>query len=369
MHLKLSKKLFIFFIFLISISTFAFYKSNLFTQFGYLSDENPLVIHSQNGLKQKGVSWVAGRDPVTEEDLKPLLKNHVNWIVQTPFGWQRHYNFPALTFNKNGGWWGERDIGIKTTTEIAEEFGIHTLLKPHIWLRNRRDGKWRSEIRMDNEEDWQIWFDNYSKFILHYAELAEKLGIGVFCIGTELRATVREREKNWRRIIADIRKVYHGKLTYAANWYKEFEEVKFWDELDFIGIQGYFPLSKKKYPTVEMLKKGWLSHKKKILKIAQKFNKSIVFTEIGYKSTPDSSIEPWTWLNRRTRLNGEVDLQSQANCYEAFFQTFWQEDWFEGVYFWKWFPNHHRAGGPSNRDFTPQNKPAEQILSDWFAKP
>ena len=365
--MKPSKKLFIFFIILISIFTFAFFKRNPFLQIGNLSDETPPVIHSHNGLKQKGVSWVAGRQPITREDFKPLLKNHVNWIVQTPFGWQRQYNLPALAFSKNGGMWGERDIGVKKTTEIAEEFGIHTLLKPHIWLRNR-DGKWRSEIEMDNEEDWQTWFDNYRKFILHYAKLAEELDIPAFCIGTELRATVREREKNWRKIISDIRKVYHGKLTYAANWYKEFEEVKFWDDLDFIGIQGYFPLSKKKYPTVEMLKKGWSSHKKKILKIAQKFNKTIVFTEIGYKSTPDSSIEPWTWLNRRTRSNGEVDLQSQADCYEAFFQTFWHEDWFEGVYFWKWFPKHDRVGGEGNRDFTPQNKPAEKVLANWFGK-
>ena len=236
MHLKLSRKLFIFFISLILISTFAFYKSNPFTQFGYSSDENLPVINSQNGLKQKGVSWVAGREPITRKDFAPLLKNHVNWIVQTPFGYQQQYNLPALTFRtKNGVMWGERDIGVKTTTEIAEEFGIKTLLKPHIWLRNR-DGKWRSEIEMDNEEDWQTQFDNYSKFILHYAELAEELDIPALCIGTELRATVRERENNWRRIIADIRKVYHGKLTYAVNRYKEFEEVKFWDDQPFLRI-------------------------------------------------------------------------------------------------------------------------------------
>ena len=39
------------------------------------------------------------------------------------------------------------------------------------------------------------------------------------------------REKDWRRIIGEVRKVYDGKLTYSANWYREFEQITFWMSL------------------------------------------------------------------------------------------------------------------------------------------
>jgi hypothetical protein len=35
------------------------------------------------------------------------------------------------------------------------------------------------------------------------------------------------RPKYWQELILEIRKVYKGKLTYAANW-DEFKRVPFW---------------------------------------------------------------------------------------------------------------------------------------------
>jgi len=35
------------------------------------------------------------------------------------------------------------------------------------------------------------------------------------------------------------------------------EKITFWDELDYIGIQAYFPLVDNKYPTAEEISKGW----------------------------------------------------------------------------------------------------------------
>jgi hypothetical protein len=39
----------------------------------------------------------------------------------------------------------------------------------------------------------------------------------------------------------------------------------------------------------------------------------------------------------------------------------WNSPWLAGVYWWKWDTNT-KAGGVQNRQFTPQNKPAERIL-------
>lgn len=183
------------------------------------------------------------------------------------------------------------------------------------------------------------------------------------CIGTELRSTVDGHLDQWRRIIKEVRAVYDGKLTYAANWYAEFEEIAFWDELDYIGIQAYFPLSDAPDPTVEQLLAGWRDPLRQIETVQRKFDKPVVFTEVGYRSAAGAAGKPWEWPRRDEAV--EVDLDLQARCYEAFFRTFWARPWVAGVYWWKWFPADRRAGAPDT-DFTPQNKPAEAVMARWY---
>ena len=320
------------------------------------------------GFKYRGVNWVAG-DSASVESINNLKQHHIEWIAQTPFGWQKSYNHPVVHLNTktNKNYWGESDRGLIYTTRLAQAAGIKTLLKPHIWLSDRSGNKWLGDIQMNNEGDWQTWFKNYSAFIMHYAHLAEEHKIEGLCIGTELMNPAITHEKEWRQIIRDIRQVYHGQLTYAANWYLEYEQIKFWDALDFIGVQGYFPLTKNDNPTLAELRAGWKPYIKDLEKTAHKFNKPIVFTEVGYKSTTDAAIEPWKWPERGAQVDLNESYEVQANCYEALFQTLWHRKWFGGIFIWKWYPRV-RDNGRDHRDFTPQHKPAEKILTAWYGK-
>lgn len=139
--------------------------------------------------KQKGVCWVGGREVVTEKEFHALVANNVNWISQTPFAWQRDAGSSSIRMNTSSDriWWGESDDGISKTTELATKLGIKTILKPHIWVR---DG-WPGDVMMKSDTAWQNWFRNYEKFILHYARLAQKNKIEIFCIGTELQQTTK----------------------------------------------------------------------------------------------------------------------------------------------------------------------------------
>jgi hypothetical protein len=314
---------------------------------------------------QRGVNWVAGWK-VTAADLEPLVANHVDWIAQTPFGWQKDAGTPEVILATSGRvMWGETDEGLETTARLARDKGIKTLLKPHLWLMARGHSAWSGEIAMKDEEAWKQWFASYERFIVHYAELAERTGMEGLCVATELRGTV-SREADWRRVIASVRKVYHGKLTWASNWYQEHSEIGFWDALDFIGMQAYFPLTKSEKPTLEELQKGWQEHLPMIEALARKTGKPIVFTEMGYRSEANAAIEPWRWPERDPALRPAADLRTQELCYEAFFRTFWGKDWVGGAYIWKWYPGHARAGGEANADFTPQNKPAEKVMARFF---
>lgn len=316
--------------------------------------------------KQRGVNWVAGPRPVSVEDFQPLLDAHVDWIVQTPFAWQGRHDSPDLRLITEGVMWGETDGGIETTARLARQRGIKTLLKPHVWVTER--GVSVIDIAMKSETDWQRWFENYRAFILHYVRLAEQLGIEALCIGTELQGTTKLHDAEWRKLIKDIRTSYQGRLTYAANWYKEFEEVEFWSELDFIGVQAYFPLAHKDNPSLEELNRGWLPHLAAIEKVQKLYRKPVLFTEIGYRSIPGCAQKPWEWPEHNDQAVGETGLQTQANCYEAFFQTFWDREWFSGAYFWKWYPSSGNSSRSRDGDFTPQNKPAEAVMKKWYAQ-
>ena len=91
-------------------------------------------------------------------------------------------------------------------------------------------------------------------------------------------------------------------------------------------------------------------------------NMPIIFPEIGCASADGAAIRPWEHMQRT-----EVNLQLQEDYYRALLEVFWQEDWFYGLYWWYWGTNV-KMGGQYNRGFTPQNKPAQNVISQWFSK-
>ena len=106
---------------------------------------------------------------------------------------------------------------------------------------------------------------------------------------------------------------------------------------------------------------GWQPWLNEISSFQQQFDKKIIFTEFGYRSLDYCAKEPWD-----AGIDGPVNLQAQRNAYEAFFETLWNKDWFGGGFLWKWFDYHDSAGGSSNNQFTPQNKPAESLIREWY---
>lgn len=312
--------------------------------------------------RQLGVAWVAGRS-IDAEAISPLAEHHVGWIAQTPFGWQTDSDSPEIRLVVDGQvLWGETDEGLRITTELARARGVQTMLKPHIWVGR---GDWRGNIYMPTDDAWNQWFANYRTFILHYARFAEANDIPVLCIGTELHKTVLARPHKWSELIAEIRAVYSGELTYAANWYEEFAAVPFWQELDYIGVQGYFPLTEEADPDVEALVQAWRPHLDALRGVQARVGRPVIFTEIGYRSWHAAAERPWEWPERDDE--GGFDAVLQERLYEAFFRTFWHHDWVAGAYWWKWFPGHSAVGGQGDIGFTPQNKLAAGVMSAWYS--
>ncbi|MFK5974129.1 MAG: glycoside hydrolase [Flavobacteriaceae bacterium] len=315
---------------------------------------------SQVKEKMNGVSFVASREEVAQKNIQEVLNVHANYAAVMPLGFMRNINSPEIIFDTERQWFGETSKGAEQYIALLQKNGIKVMLKPQIWIRH---GAFTGTLEMNSSEDWNALEASYEKFILAYAELAARTKIVLFCIGTELEQFVKNRPLYWKDLIKKIRKVYKGELTYAANW-DEYPRISFWEELDYIGIDAYFPLSQEQTPSVEQLKIGWQKWKTEIESLSKEKNKSIVFTEYGYRSMDFTAKKPWLV----DRIDKKVNLKGQVNAKKAIFEEFWKEDWFAGGYVWKWFVHHDRAGGSADNRFTPQNKPAQEVIKEFYRK-
>ncbi|MFY0603784.1 MAG: glycoside hydrolase [Flavobacteriaceae bacterium] len=316
------------------------------------------ISFAANAQKINGVSFVSSGDSITSVHTSPVVKINANYAALMPFGFIRSLSSPKVLFNSKRQWYGERAKGIKQYARELQRRGVRIMLKPQIWVSR---GVYTGQISMDSEEKWKVLENTYSQFILTYAKVAAEVNAPIFCIGTELEKFVANRPAYWKKLIQQIKNIYKGKLTYAANW-DEFKRVSFWNQLDYIGVDAYFPLSDQKTPSVSELEKGWKPHKEEIKRIQKQFNKPIIFTEFGYRSVDFSGKEPWD----AKRIQDAVNLEAQANGLQAIYNQFWKEDWFMGGFVWKWFHKHDRVGGLKNNRFTPQNKPAEKLLQKLY---
>ena len=220
------------------------------------------------------------------ESLAILKDVGANWISITPFGFQRTPQDTAIRWG--GSRFSETDERLEAVTAQAHALGLKLMLKPHVWLR---PPAWVGMVEPATETDWVRWFAAYREFILHYAALARDAGVDALCVGNELASTT-VREAEWRVLIGDIRAVYDGVLTYGAHA-DEVWDVPFWDALDFIGVSAYFALAKKPVPTRGELVAGWQPITARLARLAERWDKPIVFTEIGYRSVDFAAQYPW----------------------------------------------------------------------------
>lgn len=310
--------------------------------------------------KINGISFVASHSKIDSKNVKPVLEVNGNYVALMPFGFIRDIKTPEVRYNSTRQWFGETKKGLEHYANEFKKSNVKIMVKPQIWVSR---GIYTGFIEMDSEEDWKILEKSYEKFILDYADIAQKMNVEILCIGTELEKFVAKRPEYWSQLIRKIKNIYKGKLTYAANW-DEFKRVPFWKQLDYIGVDAYFPLSDKKTPTVSDFENGWKKHKQEIVRIQREVNKPILFTEYGYRSIDFNGKKPW----ESNRVTGSVNHVAQKNATQAIHNQFWKEEWFAGGFIWKWFHNHKDVGGENNNRFTPQNKPAEALIRELYGK-
>ena len=314
----------------------------------------------------RGMSVFGWGSVPNKDAIATLIKANIEWVAVIPFIDQKNENSKTVwtPVDQNAEWLARDSVFIKAIKDLHTN-GLHVQLKPHLWTFEG----WRANLNHHSNENWNIWFDSYENYILYYARLAEHTGVELFCIGTELKSSIKKQPERWKKLIKKIRSIYSGKLTYAANWHDEYEYIDFWGDLDYIGIQAYFPLTKNKTPNLETIEKGWRKHIKKLETLHKTYKKPILFTEVGYRSDVSATIKPWEWDSTFSILHKKKSDKTQLLAFEALFNQIWHKEWFAGVYIWQWDHRSTKENASKNLDFSPRFKPAENIIAKWFGKP
>lgn len=234
--------------------------------------------------------------------------------------------------------------------EYAHELGLMVALKPTV---NCDDGTWRAHISFFDvdvpcEPKWGNWFASHTQFHTHYAKIARKMGVEMYITGCEMVQT-EHREKEWRQLIADVRREYKGLVSYNTDKYQE-EHVVWWDALDVISSSGYYPIN------------DWENQLDRIEQVVKKYNKPFFFAEAGCMSVKDSNRVPNDW-----NVKGEADVNGQADWYRTMFEACRKRDWVRGWAMWSWGSRlYPESEAILRKDYEIYAKPAEKVILEQY---
>lgn len=318
----------------------------------------------QTGITFVDYSYDGYASEKADKELEKIAGTGVKWTNILASAMMDNINSTRIYRSPKSGFTPSDEAFIHAIKK-AQSLGLNVMLYPHLELANDPT-HWFGEVGKNfDAHQWDKWFNFYTYFILHYAKIAEQNGVKVMSIGMELMYAEKQ-EAHWRKLIAIVRQSYSGILVYAENYQTEthrsdVSNVRWWDALDFIGIDAYYDLipDANKNPTLDDMLKAWKPIVERLERYSKHWNKPILIPEIGYKSAKGSTHHPWNYSPNR-----KVDLQEQKNAYQAFYQSFADKPWFAGVIWW----SHSTLADErkTNTSYSPIGKPAENVIRQYL---
>jgi hypothetical protein len=320
-----------------------------------------ISIHASSSCHIRGVNYTGWNQYAysIDESYQSLdnIKNiGCDWVAINFFYFQDTINSSVIELDYTPPEYSVEPNSVVDAIQYCHSIGLKVMLKPMV---DCKDGNWRGKIIPT-----QAWFDAYRAILNEWADIAEANNVELFCLGCEYVETVYWTPQ-WRQIISEVRDRYTGELTYAANALNE-ENVAWWDDLDYIGTDPYYPLTSITDPNEQQLQDAWRQRADDLETwlYANWPDKEIIFTEIGYQSCDGTNIKPW----RIDTADCVIDLQEQADCYKALLDQCRDRPWWRGVFWWNWMTDPNQ-GLPDTTHYywhVPQNKPAETLLTNYY---
>lgn len=250
------------------------------------------------------------------ESMRAMAALGVNWVTIAYAAEQATAQSVTIPFSEAPT---VTDEEVRGAVRRAKDLGLKVCLKPMV---NVADGTWRAYIgffdwEVPGEPSWSQWFASYRDYITHHARLAQELGVDLFCVGCEM-VRADSQEEHWRSLIADVREIYQGLVTYNCDKYQE-DHISWWDAVDVISSSGYYPSGE------------WQDQLDRIEVVVRREGKPFCFLEAGCPSREGSPALPNDWT-----LAGAPSEQAQADYLEEMLTAGESRAWVGGFMLWDW---------------------------------
>ena len=247
-------------------------------------------------------------------------------------------------------------VDIRALLQYTHTLHMQAMMMPIVLLDHATGSEWRGAI---TPKSWPIWFAGYRRYIVRTARWAQAGHVKIFSVGSEL-LTSESHQRQWLRIVAAVRRVFHGKLTYSSNW-DHYGSVKIWKELDYIGMNSYYDLGRNPHTPVGEIMATWRPIQRNLLAYARRMRKPLLITETGWDNLQNTLEKPWDYVG-----TGRIEPGVQARAYEAYIRV-WRHQppgLFAGVFFWEWWPGtrptHYGA-------YSLQGEPVLPLVKHWIS--
>ena len=282
------------------------------------------------------------------------------WVSLTPFGRVGDLTPTGIDLTFEAPFVDNR-AAVLAAIQQAHARGLRVFLVPHLWVES---GGWRALIDPGGDAAWARWVAAYRAFLLTWAGVAAEGGAEMLSVGVELRSWVTTpRAASMLALIAEVRRVYPGLLTYSANW-DDVEDTLIFGALDLVGINAFYPLAEREGASKEALAEGGRRVAARIDAFARTMERPVLLTEIGYTTRPDPAVKPWEWPDAMKGVH--VDQRAQAEAYAALIAPFLDARTCAGFFVWRYYADPEDVSQEAEWGFSPRGKLAELVLRDAF---
>jgi hypothetical protein len=320
-----------------------------------------------------GIEFQEGYHPSWEAYLPKALQQvaglHANWVILTPSWTFTRRSLPVFEPDPGADpLWAD----LVAEIEVASGLGMQTALFPQAsfpgdsstwWQEAERDFAW-----------WVAWFERYTEFVLHHADLAERHEAGILILGGEWIAPAlpdgllgdgsrsrvpEDAEERWRALVSEVRSRYHGKLLWAMPFVEGTEiHPQFVDGFDQIYLMWSAPLMELGSGEAEMTAKAVELLESSAYSIYEETGKKMVLG-LAYPSADKGAAG---MMEESEQV--ERDLQEQVDAYNAMLVATNQVEWIEGIVSRGYYP----PVALQDAGISVNGKPARGVLWYWYQR-
>ena len=321
----------------------------------------------QPGMRQLGIQvyWTENSDDGTAAVVEAKARRLINYAISLNAN-SIAITFPFYTYGITSDEVYADPQTTPTPQEIEDFLAVAAQSDMRVTIRPilnedvlvaQNPLAWRGSIE---PQSTSAWFQSYQQLLMPYAEAAQQGHAATFVIGAELQSL--EEAPEWPALISAIQSVYKGQLAYDEN-YTEFAAGDQDLPLPGHNVDAYPRFDLPDSASVSQLTQAWESwiagHRAVVIH-------QMVLAEVGIVAVPGAYQSPGAWIGT---VNSPIDVQVQANWYQAVCNAVAAENVGGGIYWWEVnFDADPADPGPFESDrLTFLGRPAAQVIQSCFA--